>query len=504
MSLRSSRSSTKSTKSQVSRSITSTSTTNAKHIQRDAYFIEKLKQRELDLAMHRKKLEIAKQRHLKNVEIFESERNRVLACYNNSSVEAFAISKKNVTQADMENINKNDDYIHQLYNDIHQQFLYSQKELDDAQNNSQQSNADQQSPEDSTKAEKDIKGRQYVVEQFHQLLNRIKDEVIPHESAITDLETKAKSNEEELQVLSARKSELDRQLRFTQKKYKNALKWIESKKKEKQRIEDQNKHAKLSLIDELRLQEELNRKEEELKQSEAALQEKVNANDAIVKHIQDLRKSTIDMDTQRRSNEANLQNTDRKDAPTVTELESLKFEIQKANARADEMEKCIEDMKKDPLSLSKIAELKDKLEKAKAENTQLLETANSISQDDSDELKNKIASKIKEIQQLQSQIISEEDLEARNFKLRNEAKSLFSLERSIMQRTASLNYLEEEIENDESALIQAEDELKREKNLILTKIAHTDKMLDLYTLQKQDADERLITIQNQLNKLKFQ
>lgn len=504
MSSRSSRTPLKSSKSQSGKSSLSSTSTSTKSVQKDAFFVEKLKQREIDLAMHRKKLEIAKQRHQKNVEIFESERNRIFACYNNASVEPFQISKKNVTQADIENINKNQDYIRQLFNDIHQQYLFSQKELDDAQNYSQKVAANDNSLENMNTAEKDVKGRKYIVEQFKQLLDRINNDTIPRESNVFDLEVKANRIDDEYQAVLAQKAEINKNLKNAQRKYKNAMKWQNNVESQNKKIKEENKLAKESLIDELRYQEELNRREEELKNLENSLQEKVASNDVIVKRIQDLRKSTIDMDTQRRSKEANLGSTGHNEAPTITELESLKFEVERAKYRANELEKMIEDMKFDPNSNSKISELKDQLVEAKIENSQLMETANSISQDDNDELKNKVAAKIREIGKLQSMILNEEVLEARSFKIKNDARALFALERSLMQRTATLNYMEEDIENDESAIIQAEDEIKREKNLILTKIAHVDKMLDLYRLQKQDADERLITIQNQFAKLKSQ
>ena len=453
----------------------------------NGYFLEKIKQREKDLRENQRKLALAKERFAKNVEMLEIEKNRVNACFDDvTDISPKIRTKRHQFQSAF---SPGEDDLYQLADEIRQQLIFATRDLEETQQKMQKNNSGFSPVHDT----KEIQGKKYIVGQFQKLLNKVNEQVVPKESEVADIENQALIHLQDQQIVEQRKQDSKKQAQYLQKRIKHAQKKLTTLQEQNQKVKECHEITKSSLKEAKETQELLRNKEIELQEMEQALREKRKQNQQLSERIQKLRKTTASLDNERRkiSLRSPSQDFDDIETPTQQDVENFKKEVEKAQERLKQALQREETVNADTKAKAEIRNMRELIRVAKEENEKLNRISQMSMMGDQDDLKQQVADKVALVHDLQEQIVADEELEARDLLIRNEQKSVLTIERDVSTRSAELHNLEDEIEIDEIDIVQTEDELRREKQLMLTKLNNNKKMYDVSILQKKALEEML-------------
>ena len=189
------------------------------------------------------------------------------------------------------------------------------------------------------------------------------------------------------------------------------------------------------------------------------------------------------------------------ESATQQDIDNLKKEVSKAQDRLNQALEREEKLNSDNNNVnnnnnrnkpkSEIEDMRELIKVAKEENEKLKSSSKTNHIDDGDTLKKQVALKVSSVHDIKSTIVPDEDLENRDAMLRDQQKAILDIEKKLASRSAQLHNLQDEIETDEIDIVQTEDELKRERNLYITKINHNKKLYNMYVLQQEALSETL-------------
>ena len=442
----------------------------------DAYFYEKIKQRERELRERKRKLALAKERLQKNMELLESERDRILACFSDAAQISPKVKKQKKSSLVVE---PNDEYLYRLAEEIRQQLIFAMRELDELKTKNQKNSQN-----------KEIQGSEYIVTSLQELLKKVNDDVFSRENEVIEAEMQVALKKQEEKTNEIRKQDEERRIILLHKKIKHAEKKKAAVFEKNKKAEECVQIAKKTLEDAKLKRDSLDSKETEIENLQKAINEKTKRNEEITEKIKKMQKSTASIDAERRECEKMCTPDTTDETPTLQEVENMKREVARAKDKLDASLKRIETLGADVRAKAEIENMTNLLNAALDENKLLNEETQKSTIDDRDGLKQQVAEKFAEINRLQSMILSDDVLETRDLMLRNEQKALLTRERELSERNAELRTREDEIESEEMSVMQTEDDLTREKKLAEMKNNHSNKMLEIYKLQKKAADER--------------
>ena len=469
----------------------------------NAYFLSKIKQREKDLKENKRKLALAKERFGKNLDMLEVEKNRVNKCFGDvTDISPKIRTKRNPFQS---GFSPGEDDLYQLADEIRQQLIFATRDLEESQQkleNSKSNNDENLSPIHDSK---EIQGKKYLVDQFQRLLDKVNEVVVPRESEVIDAENKAFLVLQDQQIIEQKKLDSQKQAQYLQKKIKHMQKKLTTLQEHNQKVKECHEITKSSLKDARETSEQLKKKEKELNELEQKIREKEKENSQLNERIQDLRKKTESIDNERKKMNVNREYEEIipsniiNESATQQDIDNLKKEVSKAEERLNQALEREEKLNSDNNNnnsnsnkpKSEIEDMRELIKVAKEENEKLKSSSKTNHIDDGDTLKKQVALKVSSVHDIKSTIVPDEDLENRDAMLRDQQKAILDIEKKLASRSAQLHNLQDEIETDEIDIVQTEDELKRERNLYITKINHNKKLYNMYVLQKEAMSETL-------------
>lgn len=468
-------------------------TTRDQDNQNEGFFYEKLQQREENLAKEKRKLELAKLKLHSDFE--ELERQRRILEEEENEISGF----NQQMMKDQSQLGQQSLYLKKMESDLRKQIEIAERELEGMKQGGR-----------DPKSLKEITNQQIRVDKLHELMDLMQNEILTRENEVIQMELDAIDHKKNLEKAEKIKKDLEQRkiralnkkkqlLELTSIRTQNIEQMESSFQLAKRRLaEAQNERDRLlSLSKSYDLEEEemkaksedLNRRRLKIAENkqtriqlhkevkeEIAIREKLLAEHPIdpsfdleafqmevEKGEKDLQESILQFETRHNQAISSLQATKDK---LIDDINSLKSELSK-NKSLEELQKELEEAQKSCSESKKIMDEKNR-----------------------------------EIEELKSKILSEDEMNRKNEDYKAELKRILNLERELKTLETRIQNDEDQLEADEDSIKQTRSEIDSERKMLQLNTDASNKMITLYKQQYEKATERYQTLLQQIENTK--
>ena len=450
----------------------------------EGLYYEKLQQREENLAIERRKLELAKMRLITDFEKLEAERKAIEDAEND--VEGF----QRKMMADLSVTGKKSPFIQKMASDLRKHIKQAEVELEKLKN---------LDPEKGDKNSiQNFQNQQMKVRKLYELMGMMKKEIIDRENDVIQLELSANDHINSIEEQEKYKKEIDERTLIAKNKRDelNELKVEKSDRLEQAHTSldtAQEKYNEIKLENEklMKLSIQCDMREKDLKQKKAELEQRRKAlNDRQKNRIQ-LQHNTQDM-IEKRNKDISEHPIDPNfdisafEKEVEKEEKEIKRKLNEFEAKTQQKFSMLQE-KKNVLA-SDITYIKKNLKKAKniedlIHELHALQAENANNKRHNDQ-------KQREIEELKGKILPEDIFEQKNQEVQSQMTHILQFEREINNLESKLDGDEDMLDNEEEVMRQIKDEIDSEKKMLQLKEDAANRMLSIYKHQLETSTER--------------
>ena len=466
-------------------------TTRDQDNQNEGFFYEKLQQREENLAKEKRKLELAKEKLLADYEQLERLRRSLQEEENEISGFNQQMMK------DQSQLGQQSLYLKKMESDLRKQIEIAERELEGMKQGSH-----------DAKSLKEIANQQIRVDKLHELMDLMQNEILTRENTVIQMELEVIDRKKNIEKAEKFKKELEqRKIRALNKK-NQLMELTELRSQNIQQMESSYQSVKKRLMDAqserdrlLQLSNSYDQEEEDIKakledlnrrrlQVEENRQKRIKLHKEVKEELEIRERLLLEHPIDTSFDLAAFQQEVEKDEKDLQES-ILQFEtrhnqaVSSLQGKKDKLLDEISSLKKDLSNCKSLDELQKELEAA---------------QSDCAESKKVMDAKNREIEDLKSKILSEADLKQKDDDYKNEFRRIINLEKELKFLEKRIQDDEDQIEADEETIKNARNEIDSEKKMLHLKEDASNKMINIYKQQYEQATERYQTLIQQIEK----